>query len=38
MQDNGKLWIAINEEEDIIGTIAIKQYNQNEAELKEVIC
>ena len=36
LQDNGKLWIAINEEEDIMGTIAIKQYNQNEAELKRL--
>lgn len=36
MQDNGKLWIAVDEDENVIGTIAIKQHNENEAELKRL--
>ena len=36
MEQNGKLWIAIDEDENVVGTIAIKQHNENEAELKRL--
>lgn len=32
----GNLWIALNEDDEIVGTIALKKHNDAEAELKKL--
>ena len=34
INDGGNLWIALDEDENVIGTIALKKHNNEEAEIK----
>ncbi len=36
IDNGGNLWIAIDEKDDVIGTIALKKHNNNEAEIKKL--
>lgn len=36
IENGGNLWIAIDEKDDIIGTIALKKHNNKEAEIKKL--
>ena len=36
IENGGNLWIAIDEKDDVIGTIALKKHNNNEAEIKKL--
>ena len=36
MQKGGYLWMALDDKDNVIGTIALKKHNENEAELKKL--
>ena len=36
IQKGGYLWIALDDEDNVIGTIALRKHNENEAELKKL--
>lgn len=36
IQNGGGLWIALDDEDNIIGTIGLKKHNDNDAELKKL--
>ena len=36
IQKGGYLWIALDNEDNVIGTIALRKHNENEAELKKL--
>ena len=36
IDNGGNLWMAIDEKDDVIGTIALKKHNNNEAEIKKL--
>ena len=36
IQNGGELWIAVDEEDNVIGTIGLKKHNDREVELKKL--
>lgn len=36
IENGGNLWIAIDDKDDIVGTIALKKHNNSEAEIKKL--
>ena len=36
IDNGGNLWIAIDDKDDIVGTIALKKHNNSEAEIKKL--
>ena len=36
IENGGNLWIAVDDKDDIVGTIALKKHNNSEAEIKKL--